>query len=130
MQSKRGDDMKKQDSDYVRGVKAAASLAAEYRTTHPYRLDDCIECKLNVSSRKRPRRNREQLDLPEDSWTSGYALALAEVHRIGHHTAAVLEAAKGAGLTLSSMRKAGVMPFDWQELKRAGVPCGDVRRKT
>jgi hypothetical protein len=41
---------------YVAGVMAAAALAAEYPTTHPYRLDDCIECKLNVTSRKKPRR--------------------------------------------------------------------------
>lgn len=48
---------------FVAGVKAAASLAAEYPTTHPYRLDDCIEGKLNVTRRKRPR--RRALSSPE-----------------------------------------------------------------
>lgn len=42
---------------FYRGVRAAAALAAEYPTTHPYRLDDCIEGKLNVpGARARPRR--------------------------------------------------------------------------
>lgn len=41
---------------FLAGVRCAASVAASYETTHPYRLDDVIEMKLNVSHRKRPRK--------------------------------------------------------------------------
>lgn len=43
---------------FIAGVRCAASEAAQYPTTHPYRLDDCIEMKLNVTKRKRPRRRK------------------------------------------------------------------------
>jgi hypothetical protein len=112
------------NSEFARGVQAAADVAAEYNssTSHPYRLDDCILCKLNVVSRKRPRKNLVKLDTREDTWTQGYVVALAEMHRYGHHTSAVVQAAKAAGITLDKARKAGAVAFDLRELKRAGVP--------
>ena len=48
-------------AEFRRGVMAAAAVAQDYdrSSTHPYRLGDCIACKLNVVARKRPRRNRK-----------------------------------------------------------------------
>lgn len=45
-------------SEFERGARAAADVAAQYNATssHPYRLDDCILGKLNLRQRV-PRRN-------------------------------------------------------------------------
>ena len=60
----------------------------------------------------------------ESVLVNGYAqhTLLAEVHRIGKHSSSVAEAARGALLTLTSARAAGVDEYDVQELKKAGVP--------
>jgi len=47
------------DRGFVAGVKAAAGYVGQFNVhvDHPYRLDDCILGKFNVTKRKRPRRN-------------------------------------------------------------------------
>lgn len=110
-------------SEFRRGVVAAADVAAAYdsTSTHPYRLGDCILAKLNVGRRK-PRRNRGVQRGERDSWVSGYAVALAEMHRGHGDSTGVCEAARTSGLTLQAARAAGVSAFDLKELKKAGVP--------
>lgn len=112
-------------SEFQRGVLAAADVARSYdsTSTHPYRLADCIVAKLNVTSRK-PRRNRQVQRNERDAWLSGFAVALAEMHRRlvhGNDSTGVCEVARVAGLTLASARAAGVAVFDLKELKRAGL---------
>ena len=113
------------DSEFRRGVAAAAELAGSYNasSTHPYRLDDCILAKLNVR-RAKPRRNAQVQRPEQQSWMSGYAVALAEMHRRlsgGNDSTGVCEVAFAAGLTLKAAKAAGVSAFDLKELKRAGV---------
>lgn len=112
-------------SEFQRGVQAAADVARSYdsTSTHPYRLDDCILAKLNVSRRK-PRRNRQVQRNERDAWLSGFSVALTEMHRLlirGNDSTGVCKVAGAAGLTLKSARAAGVSAFDLKELKRAGV---------
>ena len=112
-------------SDFQRGVVAAAEIAAAYdsTSTHPYRLGDCILAKLNVSKRK-PRRNRDVQRNERDAWLSGFAVALAELHRQllhGNNSSGTCVAAQNAGLTLAAARAAGVSAYDLKELKKAGV---------
>jgi hypothetical protein len=119
--------------EFVKGVKAAADVASAYdaSSAHPYRLGDCIVAKLNVGARK-PRKNRKAIDLPEESWLQGAAVALAEMHRRlhgGNDSTGVRATAKNMGITIARCKEIGVMPFDWQELKRAGVETGKARRK-
>jgi hypothetical protein len=111
--------------DFQRGVIAAADVAAAYdsTSTHPYRLGDCILAKLNVGKRK-PRRNRQVQPNKRDAWLSGFAVALAEMHRRllnGNDSTSVCKIAEATGLTMKSARAAGVSVFDLKELKRAGV---------
>lgn len=91
-------------NEFVRGAKAAASVAEQYNgaTTHLYRLEDCILAKLNIGRRK-PRRNRKALRSEQSSWLAGFAVALAEMHKLngGSH---VREVARAAGLTLKPAR--------------------------
>jgi hypothetical protein len=113
-------------SDFRRGAVAAANVAASYdsTSTHPYRLADCILAKLNIGRRK-PRRNRVVQRNERDAWLSGFAVALAEIHRQllhGNNSSGICAAARNAGLTLASARAAGVSAFDLRELKKAGVP--------
>lgn len=112
-------------SEFQRGARAAADVARSYNSTstHPYRLDDCILAKLNVSRRK-PRLNRKVQRNDRDVWLSGFAVALAEMHRRlvgGNDSTGVCEVARVSGLTLKSARAAGVSAFDLKELKRAGI---------
>jgi hypothetical protein len=112
--------------DYVRGVEAAAGVIEQYNssTTHPYRLDDCVLCKLNVTKRAKPRRNTTKLASPKDTWVQGFATALAEMHRRllgGNDSDGVRAVACEAGITLAIAKKAGVSSYDWRELRRAGV---------
>ena len=112
-------------SEFQRGVRAAADIARSYdsTSTHPYRLDDCILAKLNVGRRK-PRKNPHVQRSERDAWLSGFAVALAEMHRRllnGNDSTGVCEVARVAGLTLTSARAAGVSAFDLKELKKAGV---------
>ena len=112
--------------DFKKGVRAAARVAADYNgsTTHDYRLDDCIAAKLNVG-RSKPRRNKKRLQNPNDAWTCGVVTALAEMHRKligGNDSAGVVETARNCGITVAVAKKAGVSPYDWKELRRAGVP--------
>lgn len=111
--------------EFRRGVLAAADVAQSYdsSSTHPYRLGDCILAKLNVSARK-PRRNRQVRKNGRDAWLIGFSTALAEMHRQllgGNDGASVCRVARGAGLTLTSARAAGVSAFDLKELKKAGI---------
>jgi hypothetical protein len=104
---------------------AAASVAADYNssTTHKWRLDDCISGKLNVR-KGRPRVNKQALHSPVDALMIGYAVALAEMHRLllgGNDSQGVRSVAKSVGLTIKVAKAAGVSPFDWKELRRAGV---------
>jgi len=113
-------------SDFNRGAIAAASVAEAYdsTSTHPYRLGDCILAKLNIRSGK-PRINRRCPRNERDSWLSGFAVALAEIHRQllhGNNSTGVCAAARTAGLTLASARAAGVSAYDLKELKKAGIP--------
>ena len=113
-------------SDFKRGAIAAASVADSYdsTSTHPYRLGDCILAKLNIR-RGKPRINRRCPRNERDSWLSGFAVALAEIHRQllhGNNSSGVCAAARTAGLTLASARAAGVTAFDLKELKKAGIP--------
>lgn len=122
---KRSDFQRGAVAGFQRGVIAAADVAASYdsTSTHPYRLADCILAKLNISKRK-PRRNRSVQRNERDAWLSGFAVALAEIHRQllnGNNSSGVCAAARNAGLTLASARGAGVSPFDLRELKKAGV---------
>lgn len=118
-------------NEFQRGVRAAARVAEMYddSSTHQYRLGDCILCKLNVGSRKKPRRNRRAMRQPGDawilgSWILGFATALAEIHRRlahGNDSTSVCAVARAAGLTLKLASGAGVSAFDLKELKRAGI---------
>lgn len=56
-----------------------------------------------------------------DLWAHGFAVALAEIHRLGHDSSGVLEVVRNAGLTLKAIKDAGCDPYDWEELERAGV---------
>lgn len=79
---------------------------------------------LNVVARNRPRRNRKAQQGERDAWLSGFAVALAEMHRRlsgGNDSTGVCEVSRAAGLTLESARAAGVSAFDLKELRRAGV---------
>jgi hypothetical protein len=112
---------------FKRGVKAAAGVVEMFTgsTTHPYRLDDVVLCKLNVVSRDKPRLNKKALEDPREvgdaAWVTGFALALAEVHRLGAGSSAVCEVARDAGITLATVKECGADPYDWRELKKAGV---------
>lgn len=111
-------------NDFKRGAEAAADVAAQYPTTHPYRLDDCILSKLNLTNRK-PRRNKHRLRDPEDAWFNGFATALSEMHHQllagGANSPGTRDVASAAGLTLARAKASGVSSFDLRELKRAGV---------
>jgi hypothetical protein len=50
-----------QKAEFRRGAEAAAAIAADYNATssHPYRLDDCILSKLNLSNQVRPNDQRK-----------------------------------------------------------------------
>jgi len=115
----------KKQSEFQRGICVAADVARSFdsTSTHPYRLGDCILAKLNVSKRK-PRRNRQVQRNERDAWLSGFAVALAEMHRRlfgGNDSTGVCEVARSAGLTLQSARASGVSAFDLKELKKAGI---------
>lgn len=112
-------------TDFQQGAIAAANLAATYdsSSTHPYRLSDCILAKLNIRKRT-PRRNRVAQQNEYDAWLSGFAVALAEIHRQllhGNNSSGVCAVARNAGLTLKAARAAGVSSFDLKELKKAGI---------
>jgi hypothetical protein len=112
------------NKEFVRGVLAAAYVASDYdgSSTHEFRLDDCIAMKLNVVKRSRPRRNKKRVEDPDNALIKGMALALADVHRLSGNSTSVCEVASAAALTVKLMKSAGVDPYDWKELKRAGVP--------
>ena len=114
-------------AEYQRGAEAAAAWADEYNgsTIHAYRLGDCILGKMNLLKRDKPRRNERKLEHPEFAVIQGIALGLAEMHRRlvnGNDSTCVCEVARATGITIALCKKAGVAPFDWKELQRAGVP--------
>lgn len=92
-------------------------------SAHPYRLDDCILGKLNLSGRK-PRRNSARQETAHRAWVQGFALALADLHRLllhGNNSSGVCEIVRNAGMTLAKFRQAGVAAYDLRELRKAGV---------
>lgn len=105
------------------GVQAAAHIADEYNgsTTHDYRLGDCILGKLNAVARAKPRKNERRIQDPKEAWLHGFAVALAEVHRLSGNSSGIVEAARVAQLTLAEAKKAGTDPYDLRELRRAGI---------
>lgn len=113
---------KRFDLEYERGVRAAADVAAQYNgsTTHDYRLDDCILAKLNLATRA-PRKNKVRIQGADQAFIAGMGLALAEMYRQGSDGADERIVARDAGLTLDSLRKAGVDPYDLKALKKAGI---------
>lgn len=110
---------------FKRGVEAAAGIVEMFNgsTTHPYRLDDVVLCKLNVSNRLRL--NKKKIEDPEEadtkSWTQGFVMALAEMHRHAAGSSAVREVARDANVTIAETKSSGCDPYDWRELKKAGV---------
>lgn len=77
-------------------------------------------------------RNRRGLDPREaektvkkpDAYIHGFAVALAEVHRLllhGNDSAGVRKVACDGGLTLKVAKEAGCGDFDLKELAKAGV---------
>lgn len=112
---------------FRRGVEAAAGVIEMFNgsTTNPYRLDDVVLCKLNVVRRVKPRINKKKIEDPEEAgdkaWIQGFALALAEMHRLGAGSSAVCEVARDAGVSLAKIKARGADPYDWRELKKAGV---------
>ena len=69
----------------------------------------------------KPLPNAEAVQVGDDKWICGFALALAEVHRINRNSTTICEVARDAGLSLTRMRAAGVELYDWRELRKAGV---------
>jgi hypothetical protein len=68
-----------------------------------------------------PRKTPKRLD----EWIAGFAVALAEMHRLlfgGCNSSGVCEVARNAGVTLARAKAAGVSDFDLKELRKAGVP--------
>lgn len=118
------------NSEFTRGAVAAAAVAGDYNSTsaHPFRLDDCVLAKLNIRAKK-PRRNKKKLQDPELTWTAGFFIALAEIHRLSHNSSSVCEVVHNAGLTLDAAKAAGVDSFDLRELKRAGLKLSVRKRR-
>ncbi len=113
-------------AEYKRGVLAAAEVAATYNgsTTHGFRLDDCIACKLNVVKRSRPRRNHHKIEDPTVAWLRGVATALAEMSRgllHGSDSVGVRRVASACLLTIAEARRCGAQEYDIKELMKAGV---------
>jgi len=54
---------KDEKTAFRRGVEAAAGVAADYdsASTHAYLVSDCILCKLNMTRRLRPRKNKRRV---------------------------------------------------------------------
>ncbi len=54
------DMVEQQRQSFLRGATAAAEIASTFdkQIDHPYRMDDVILCKLNLTKRKKPRRKR------------------------------------------------------------------------
>lgn len=116
------DEEKIRQESWRQGVLAAADIADSYNvsTTHEFRLGDCVAGKLNVG-RNKPRRNKQKLQSPKDALTQGMAVALAEMHRLHGDSSGVCDVARAAGITLAEAKLAGTDPYDWKELKKAGV---------
>ena len=111
------------DERFVAGIRAAASVIGDYNSTsmNPFRLDDVVLCKLNVTKREKPRRNPKPLEDPKKALTRGVALGLADMHRRGAGSSSVVEAALSAGLSIKELKEAGVDPYDRKELRKAGL---------
>lgn len=114
----------KPKKDFENGARAAAGIAADYATTHEYRLDDCILMKLNLIRRAKPRRNNRKVEPAENAWTRGCATALAEIHALlagGNDSSGVRSVAKTSGITIANAKSAGCSTFTLRELKKAGI---------
>jgi hypothetical protein len=108
--------------EFTRGAVAAAAIADDYNKSslHDHCLGDCILGKMNIRH-GRPRANRYKQASEHEGWIAGFAVALAEMHRIDSTSAGVCAAARGAGITIKRLRAVGVSGFDLKELKKAGV---------
>jgi hypothetical protein len=114
----------KMNPDWVKGVLDAAAVAAEYdsSSTHPYRLEDCIACKLNVVGRAKPRKNTRRVKDPNEAWLMGAAMTLGEMYYAdGRVREVVQQVARALGITLKSAKAAGCDAFDLKRLRAAGV---------
>lgn len=102
--------------DFVRGAKAAADVASSYESVsaHPYRLQDCILMKLNLTRRKKPRANRRA----NDEWLKGFGLALAEASRQLGAPSGIGVVLRDSGVTLAMLQRAGLEGFDLDELRK------------
>ncbi|HYX19259.1 MAG TPA: hypothetical protein VFA98_00225 [Thermoanaerobaculia bacterium] len=61
------------------------------------------------------------MPISKKEWTAGFAVALAEVHRLAKNSSVICEAARNAGLTIKGAKLAMVDDFDLEELRAAGV---------
>lgn len=76
---------------------------------------------------ERTRRSMRESEATKGEWIAGFAVGLAEMHRLligGCDSSGVVNVARNAGLTLLRAKRAGVSDFDLKELRRAGVPRG------
>ena len=64
--------------------------------------------------------DKRVLQVPDLAWMHRMTVALAEIHRLTGASSAVCEVARDAGLTLR-VAKAVSDPYDWKQLKKAGV---------
>jgi len=115
--------MKFDPVSFRRGVLAAAAVADQYNscTNLPYRLGDLVACKLNATSRQKPRKNRKRLEDPDLVLARGITTALVDVLRVSHDANVVREVARAANLTAVLMKRAEVPAHDRLLLQRAGV---------
>ena len=112
--------------EFRKGAEAAAGVldgcGFNATTTHAFRLDDVVLCKLNLTKRARPRQNKEKLDHPKVALVQGMCLALAEVAVLV--PTSTREIARAAGITIAFAKACGVDAYDWKRLQKAGVTKG------
>ena len=106
------------------GVEAAAGVIEMFNstTTHPFRLDDVVRCKLNVTRRVKPRRNKKAAHLPHHAWLHGFVDAIVELCRNHHQYRVALALAHRHGITIERCKNAEVSAYNLREMKRLGVP--------
>ncbi len=101
---------------FMRGVEAAAGIAAEYdsHSTLPSLPSDCILVKLNAPGARPPRKNPHA----GKAFVRGFALALSEVQRRHSQESTVAEVMRDAGVSLEEMIEAGVEEYDTDVIKK------------
>jgi hypothetical protein len=113
-------------SEFARGARAAAGVAAEYEkhSSLPTRLSDRILCRLNLSDRQ-PRKNPHA----GDQFWQGYALALAHLVRTYGEKSMTCDIMLGDNVGLATLKRAGVDDFDLVELKSAVAGANTSKRR-